>query len=376
MGRRVIVLILALVMTGLAQPVLADTLTGQDFAAIASATESEIAVGNIPGASILIGSHDRVLYRGIFGNRRVGVPPLPVEADTIFDLASLTKVVATTTAILQLNEAGKIDLSAPVSRYWPAFAKVDRGAITIHDLLIHQSGLPADIDLSSDWSGSRGAMAMILAERPRTPPRTAYLYSDINFEILGEIIRRVSGKSLDRYCRDRVFAPLGMKSTFFRPPYALLSRIAPTAGTSGKIYWGVVHDATARRMGGVAGHAGLFSTADDLAAFSRMLLNRGRANGIDVLKPETVQAMSNVQSPPGSARVRGLGWDIGGAGGEAVFPAGSFGHFGFTGTMLWIDPGKDLFAVVLTQRVYPKGRGDADPLRRKILGILRQAIDR
>ncbi len=217
---------------------------------------------------------------------------------------------------------------------------------------------------------------MILAERPRTPPRTAYLYSDINFEILGEIVRRVSGQSLDRYCRDRIFVPLGMNSSFFRPPYALLPRIAPTAGTSGKIYWGLVHDATARRMGGVAGHAGLFSTADDLAAFSRMLLNRGRAHGVDVLNPETVQAMSRVQSPAGSVRVRGLGWDIGGAGGATAFPAGSFGHLGITGTMLWIDPDQDLFAIVLTHRVYPTGRGDADPLRRKILGILRQAIDR
>jgi CubicO group peptidase (beta-lactamase class C family) len=169
---------------------------------------------------------------------------------------------------------------------------------------------------------------------------------------------------------------LACSGRFFRPPLALSEHIAPTAGTSGKLYWGEVHDATARRMGGVAGHAGLFSTADDLAIFARMLLNGGEADGAAILSRTAVSKMTSLQSPPGAVRARGLGWDIGGAGGLAAFPAGTFGHFGFTGTMLWIDPMADLFAVVLTHRVYPSGRGDADPIRRKILGILGQAIAR
>lgn len=372
---RRVVMVLAAAMAWMAGPLWAGTPNDADFSAITSAAMGEISAGNIPGAVILIGSRDKELYRGVFGRRALGKMPEPMAADTIFDLASLTKVVATTTAIMQLAEAGKIDIAAPVSRYWPEFAQVG-DAITISDLLTHHSGLPADIDLSQPWAGYETAMAMILAQRPRAHPRTAYLYSDINFEILGEIVRRVSGEPFDRYCQDHVFAPLGMKETAFRPPLVLRSRIAPTAGESGKVYWGEVHDATARRMGGVAGHAGLFSTAGDLANFARILLNGEKAGGSVILSPASVAKMTSRQSPPGSARARGLGWDLGGTGGLAVFPPGSFGHFGFTGTMLWVDPKADLFAVVLTHRVYPSGHGDADPLRRKILGILRQAIAR
>ena len=369
-----IVIMLAAAMTLLAQPLRAGIPNDADFTAIAGAAEQEIASGNIPGAVILIGSRDGLLYRGVFGHRTLGKTPTPMSADTIFDLASLTKVVATTTAIMQLADAGKIDLAAPVGRYWPEFAQVDEGAITISDLLTHHSGLPADLDLRQPWSGYQTAMAMILAQRPHARPGTAYLYSDINFEILGEIVRRVSGDPLDLYCRDNVFAPLGMKGTLFRPPLSLQNRIAPTAGESGRVYWGEVHDATARRMGGVAGHAGLFSTADDLALFARMVLNGGMADGAAILSRASVAKMTSRQSPPASTRARGLGWDLGGPDGLAAFPAGSFGHFGFTGTMLWIDPKADLFAIVLTHRVYPSGRGNADPLRRKVLGILWQAI--
>lgn len=370
---RRIAMVLTAAMALMAQPLRAGTPNETDFLAIAQAARDEVSAGHIPGAVILIGSRDKDLYRGVFGHQILGKTPTPMAADTIFDLASLTKVVATTTAIMQLAEAGKIDIAAPVSRYWPEFAQASN-AITISDLLTHHSGLPADIDLGAPWTGYETAMAMILAQRPRARPGSTYLYSDINFEILGEIVRRVSGQPFDRYCHDHIFAPLGMKETAFRPPLAVRSRIAPTAGESGMVYWGDVHDATARRMGGVAGHAGLFSSANDLAIFARTLLNGGKARNAVILSPASVAKMTSLQSPPGAVRARGLGWDIGGAGGLAAFPAGSFGHFGFTGTMLWIDPNADLFAVVLTHRVYPSGRGDADPLRRKILGILRQII--
>jgi CubicO group peptidase (beta-lactamase class C family) len=356
-------------------PLMAASLGRSDIAAITSSVEQQIALGNIPGAVILIGSRETLIYRAALGYRTLDKAMEPMTVDTIFDLASLTKVVATTTAILQLSEAGVLDLDAPVSRYWPAFARVDGGLITIQDLLTHHSGLPADLNLDTPWNGYQTAMAMILTEHPSGRPGETYRYSDMNFEILGEIVHRVSGEPLERYCDRHIFGPLGMKNTMFLPPRTLESQIAPTAGVSNRIYRGEVHDATARRMGGVAGHAGLFSTADDLAIFSRMLLNAGTADGASILNPDSVKKMARRQSPPASPRARGLGWDIGGPGGAASFPADSFGHFGYTGTMLWIDPKDDLFAIVLTNRVYPHGLGDADPLRRAILGILRQASE-
>ena len=219
-------------------------------------------------------------------------------------------------------------------------------------------------------------MAMILAARLQARPAGKYLYSDINFEILGEIVRRVSGERLDVYSRKHIFAPLGMMSSSFQPSSELRTRIAPTAGQSGKLYWGEVHDATARRMGGIAGHAGLFAPVDDVALFARLLLNRGTADGTRILSSAAVARMTVRQSPPESLRARGLGWDLGGPDGVAAFPFGSYGHFGFTGSMLWVLPGADLYAIVLTNRVYPTGGGDAGPLRRAVIGILRQAIER
>lgn len=369
MLRSILLLLLALILGG---PALAGTPNSTDFAAIARVAEQEIAARNIPGAVIVIGRRDRTLYRKAFGRRLLGAHPVPMTADTIFDIASLTKVVATTTAVMHLADAGAIDLAAPVSRYWPEFGQSGKEAITVGDLLTHHSGLPADLDLSRPWSGYDTAMTMILAARPRMPPGAAYLYSDINFEILGEIVRRVSGSPLDRYCHDHIFAPLGMKDSFFRPPPARLGRIAPTAGTSGASYRGVAHDATARRMGGVAGHAGLFSSADDLALFARMLLGEGAR----IPSGESIARMTTRQSPPASPRARGYGWDLGGPGGFPAFPAGSYGHLGFTGTMLWLQPDADLYAIVLTHRVYPSGRGTADPLRRAVVRILDEAIRR
>lgn len=347
------------------------------LAPIAEFAQSEIRAGRIPGAVVLVGNRTEILYRQAFGQRAVEPEQLPMTADTSFDLASLTKAVATTTAIMQLAEERKLSLDAPVAKYWPQFARNRKGAITIRQLLTHYSGLRADLDLNSGWSGYDKALGLILAEKPISAPGKSYLYSDINFEILGELVRRVSGQPLDRYCAEHIFQPLGMKDTGFRPSFAQRSGIAPTEYLNGKLRWCRVHDPTAFCMGGVAGHAGLFSTADDLAIFARMLLNGGSENGVRILSRQSVQDMTIPQSPPGKGKLRGLGWNIRApfaSNSEQLLPVGSYGHLGYTGTLLWIDPVSQTYVIVLSNRVHPHGKGDADPLRRGILAIVSDAL--
>lgn len=337
-----------------------------DLSAIGVLAQSEIQAGRIPGAVVLVGNRTETLYREAFGQRALKPVPLPMGVDTHFDLASLTKVVATTTAIMQLVEQWKLRLDQPVAKYWPSFAANGKNAITVRHLLNHHSGLRADLDLLSRWSGYRTALRMIVAEKPIAPAGKTYLYSDINFEVLGELVKRVSGKSLELYCAENVFRPLGMNNTYFSPSSAQRPYIAPTQYLGGKHRWGEVHDPTAYRMGGVAGHAGLFSTADDLAMFARMLLNGGSVGGVKILSRETVQEMTVPQSPPGKVRLRGLGWDIAApfaANRSELVPVGSYGHTGFTGTLLWIDPVSQTFIIVLTNRVHPDGKGNVSPLR-------------
>jgi CubicO group peptidase (beta-lactamase class C family) len=217
-------------------------------------------------------------------------------------------------------------------------------------------------------------MSMIVAARPMNQVGKRYRYSDINFEVLGELVHRVSAKPLDRYAAKHIFAPLGMMDTRFQPSQSLRYRTAPTKDDGERMYWAEVHDATARRMGGIAGHAGLFSTADDLAIYARMLMNGGAWRGAQVLQPRTIKDMIRAASPAAAARARGLGWDLGGAKGHALFPAGSYGHLGFTGTMIWINPGAEIFAIVLTNRSYPDGKGDAGPLRKDVIASVMSAL--
>lgn len=350
-----------------------DKPAAADLAPIAELANIEIAAGHLPGAVVLVGNRAKIIYREAFGERETLPDLLPMTPDTLFDLASLTKVVATTTAIMQLAGRKKLRLDAPAARYWPQFAQNGKGRITVRQLLTHYSGLRADLD--ANWSGYRAAMKMIVAERPVHAPGQTYLYSDINFEILGELIRRVSGTSLDIYCARHIFRPLGMKHTGFKP--MLRADIAPTEYMDGKLRLGVVHDPSAFRMGGVAGHAGLFSTADDLAIFSRMLLNGGRWHGVQILSRQAIIDMSIPQSPPEKSKLRGLGWTIAAPfspNREQLPTVGSYGHYGYTGTMLWIDPVSDTFLIVLSNRVHPYGKGDAGPLRRGVLAIVSDAM--
>lgn len=313
-----------------------------------------------------------MVYRAAFGWKALTPEPEPLSPDDIFDLASVTKVVATTTAVMQLVEQGRLDLDAPVATYWPAFGAGGKSKITVRQLLTHSSGLPPDLDLAADWRGQDEALARAAAVEPARTPGERFVYSDINFIVLGELVRRVSGEPLDVYARRHIFEPLGMTETGFRPAAAELSRIVATDRQDGRLRWGEVQDPTAFRMGGVAGHAGLFSTADDLTRFARMLVNGGELDGVRILKPETVALMTRGEVLPGGVR-RGLGWDVASpysAGMDVAFGPASFGHTGYTGCSIWIDPAAGRFLIVLSSRLYPDDKGDAMPLRRRLAALL------
>jgi uncharacterized protein YbbC (DUF1343 family)/CubicO group peptidase (beta-lactamase class C family) len=346
-----------------------------------------IAAKETPGAVLLVSHRGQIVYRKAYGNRAVSPSVEPMTLDTIFDLASVTKPVATATSIMILVEEGRIRLSDRVAAYIPEFAAHGKDAITIRHLLTHVSGLRPDLDLANPWTGYDTAIALAADEVPLTPPGERFVYSDINFFLLGDIVRRVSGMPLDEFARARIFEPLGMKETRFNPPEALHARVAPTErctpygwpceGPDMRMLRGVVHDPTARRMGGVAGHAGLFSTAADLAILCRMLLGGGALGGARILSPLAVAKMTSPASAPGERNVRGLGWDIDSsysANRGELFPIGSFGHTGFTGTSLWIDPATETFVVFLSNRLHPDGKGDVTPLRARIATAVAAAI--
>ena len=352
--------------------------------AIDALVRQEIEQKKLPGAVVLIGRGPRILYHRAIGQRAVEPSPEPMTLDTIFDLASLTKVVATTTGMAMLIEQGKVRLNDRVSTFVPGFERYGKADITIRHLLTHMSGLRPDVDLADAWKGYDTAISLAIEEVPTSPPGTRFVYSDINFFLLGDIISRVSKQPLEAFARDHIFKPLGMKDTMFVPPASLVPRIAPTercgelgpcdsaADGSKTVLRGVVHDPTARRMGGVAGHAGLFSTAADLAVFCRMLLGGGAYRGTRLLSPLAVTKMTTPATPGEERNVRTLGWDFDSsfsANRGELLPIGSFGHTGFTGTSLWIDPATGMYVVFLSNRVHPDGKGDVTPLRARVSTI-------
>ncbi|MGH9528634.1 MAG: exo-beta-N-acetylmuramidase NamZ domain-containing protein [Terriglobales bacterium] len=328
----------------------------------------------IPGAVLLVWHNGHVVYRKAFGYRSLEPHRELMTVGTIFDLASLTKVVATTTAIMQLVEEGKVRVNDPVAKYIPDFAANGKEDITMRELLTHHSGLPPDLDLDQEWQGRDSAYQLAYALKPIYPPGSQFLYSDVNFIVLGALIEKVSGESLEDYCEKHIFRPLRMMQTRFVPPASWLPKIAPTQyDQRGKMLRGIVHDPTARRMGGVAGQAGLFSTADDLSKFAAALLQRN-----PVLSASAVEKMTTPQQPPTSDVLRGFGWDIDSpfSGNRGSFlPIGSFGHTGFTGTSLWIDPTTHTFIILLTNAVHPRGKGSAVALRSKVATAVAARLD-
>ncbi len=347
-----------------------------------------IAAGRMPGAVVVVGRGDAVLFEKAYGQRAVAPLSEPMTLDTVFDVASLTKVVATTTAVMQLVERGVVRLADPVARWVPGFEKFGKTGITVRHLLTHVSGLRPDVDLGDPWKGHDAAIALAVDEVPQSAPGTHFVYSDINFFLLGHIVAEASGLPLERYVADRIFTPLGMTDSGFLPPIERIGRIAPTERCRFLDAWpckapdveplrGVVHDPTARRMGGVAGHAGLFSTARDLTRFARMLLDGGAIGPRRVLAPLTVARMIAPATPSGMPAVRGLGWDIDtsfSSNRGELMPIGSFGHTGFTGTSLWVDPRTKLFVVFLSSRLHPDGGGDVGAVRARVATVAASAI--
>jgi uncharacterized protein YbbC (DUF1343 family)/CubicO group peptidase (beta-lactamase class C family) len=341
-----------------------------------AAIDRAIADQKCPGGVLWL-EHRGVTYLKAYGHRALVPVEEPMTEDTIFDLASLTKVVACTPAMMLLIERGQVKLDEPVKTYIPEFDVQDRESITVRQLMTHTSGMRGDIETKTDWHGQQAAIEKACVEKLQGAPGSAFRYSDINFFLLGEIVQRVSHTPLEEFVAREVYRPLKMADTGYLPPQEKLARIAPTEVVNGVPYRGVVHDPTARHMGGVAGHAGLFSTAADLARYARMLLNHGSLDGVRIFKPETVELMTSVQSPDSLSARRGLGWDIdsgySGPRGK-LFPIGSYGHTGWTGTSIWIDPFSQTFVIFLSNRNHPSESGNVGALRAKLGTLAAEAI--
>ncbi len=391
------------------------------LARIDGVVSESIARHELPGAVVLAGHRGKVIFRKAYGNRAVEPFAEPMTVDTVFDVASLTKTVATGTSVMILVEEGKLLLSDPVVKHIPEFApeRGDRAKVTIEHLLTHRAGLPPDDPLDL-YAGTPDEIFARKYQQPlKSAPGSQFVYSDVGYEVLGELVRRVSGERLDRFAEEHIFRPLGMEDTTFLPlsprggargvsprftsapgaaegrasreaggrqegvrgqlsprPPLPVSRVAPTERRGDHWMRGEVHDPRAYALGGVAGHAGLFSTAADLAKFCQMILDGGKLHGARILSPSGVEAMTRPRFY-GDADVRGLGWDVATAYSKNrgdLFPAGSIGHTGFTGTSLWIDPSSESFVVFLSNRVHPDGKGDVLRLRALVSTIVAAAV--
>jgi uncharacterized protein YbbC (DUF1343 family)/CubicO group peptidase (beta-lactamase class C family) len=339
-----------------------------------SIVQQAIAEG-VPGAVLLVGHNGQVIYRKAYGSRALEPKREAMTLDTVFDLASLTKVIATTTAVMQLVEQGAVRMNDPVAKYVPEFAQNGKEDITVRQLLTHYSGLAPDIELTPAFDSKESAYRLAFAETPQQAPGSGFVYSDTNFIVLGAMVEKVAGETLDAYTERHIFVPLKMAHTRFLPPAAWRAKIAPTEYDEHEhMLRAVVHDPRARRMGGVAGHAGLFSTADDLAKFAQALLNGGGR----ILSAAMVTKMTSPEQPPSAPVLRGFGWDIDSpfsSNRGDLLPVGSFGHTGFTGTSVWIDPTTNTYIILLTNAVHPRGKGNAIALRSKVATEVAAALN-
>jgi uncharacterized protein YbbC (DUF1343 family)/CubicO group peptidase (beta-lactamase class C family) len=354
----------------------ADSIDRERLKSIDTAADAAIKRGDCPGAVVLVVHNDEVIFRKAYGQRVLQPEKMPMTADAVFDMASLTKPIATATSAMVLIEQGKLRLSEKIATYWPEFAANKKGDVTVEHLLVHTSGLTADNALADYKDGKAESLKRIANLSLEAEPGTRFRYSDVGFIVLGELVERLSGKSLDEFARANVFEPLAMKDSGFLPKDALKDRIAPTAQRDGKWIVGNVHDPRSHAMGGVAGHAGLFSTADDLARYARMILNGGELDGKRILSPLGVRLMTTPVPVPGGLRSRG--WDVDtsySAPRGELFPRGDgFGHTGFTGTSIWIDPPSKTAVIVLSNRVHISERVQVTALRREIANIVASSL--
>jgi len=417
-----------------------QTVDHYDFTEINTLVDNAIAAKKLPGAVVVVGHDDRIVFEQAYGHRSLEPTVEPMTEDTVFDMASLTKCLVTATAIMQLYEEHKLDFDDPVAKYLPDFAANGKSKVTIRELLTHYSGLPPDVDLKDAWGlaapdkteGIRRALAAPLV----STPGTHFEYSDINFITLGALVEKLSGEPLEVYAQQHIFTPLGMSHTRYLPMdkscgrladplaprgqaasmgirpcgpnewnrFELVPHIAPTTyddeGSAvtnpnfGHMLRGTVNDPTTRRMGGVAGHAGVFSTAADTVLFAQALLDRlaGRASAFP-LKQSALKLMTRPEQPPTAetnttiftadgqltkgVATRGFGWDINSPFSRprgGVFPIGSFGHTGFTGTSIWMDPGSDSYVIILSNAIHPHGSAPISVLRGRIATAAAKAI--
>ncbi|MEX2176846.1 MAG: exo-beta-N-acetylmuramidase NamZ domain-containing protein [Pirellulaceae bacterium] len=348
---------------------------GQQLARIDGLVAQAIAEKRMPGCVVCIGRRGKIVLLKAYGNKQVQPSEQPMTTDTVFDMASITKPVATATSIMLLIERGKLQLRDKVASLFPDFAVNDKGAITIFDLLTHQSGLLPDNALADYEEGPEKALEKICALKLQAPTGSKFIYSDVNYILLGEIVRQVSGQSVHEFSQENIYRPLGMSETGYLPGEALRARAAPTEQRDGHWMQGEVHDPRAFKLGGVAGHAGLFSTAEDLAMYAQMMIGGGEYNAARILAPQTVATM--IRGYRVADVRRALGWDK--RTGYSInrgdlLSEAAFGHGGFTGTVLWIDPELELFVIFLSNRVHPSGKGLVNPLAGRIGTVAAAAI--
>ena len=361
------------------------------FAEIDAAIESTIARRQMPGAVYWL-ERNGASYQKAYGKHTFESTAAATNLDTVFDAASLTKVVATAPSVMLLIEEGKVALDAPLIQYSPECSGGGKEAISVRHLLTHTSGLAAGLSATPTWRGEDAAFKLACAQTVTHTPGTFFRYSDINFILLGLLVQRVSGLPLNEFAAKRLYGPLRMHDTGYLPlKKVAVARIPPTQKmidksvqplhgdlTEGQDLRGVVHDPTIRFMGGVGGSAGVFTTAGDLARFARMMLGEGELDGVRVLSRESVRLMNTVQSPAGIKALRSAGWDIDSPPYSrprgTLFPIGSYGHTGFTGCFLWIDPLSKTFHLLLSNRVFPDDRGNILALYTRLGTLAAQTV--
>jgi len=355
------------------------------LAEIEGLVATAISEKKLPGCVILIGRPEGIAWLKAFGDKRLEPEREPMTDDTVFDLASLTKPLATATSVMKLVEQGRLSLDDPVSKHTLEFGVEGKEAITIRDLLVHRSGLIPDNAIADYADGPLKAKERLFALKLSAPVGSKFMYSDVNFMVLGEVVARVSGQPLNEFAHREVFAPLGMTETMYLPTEPLRVRSAPTEQREGRWRQGEVHDPRAYKLGGVAGHAGLFGTARNLAKYATDALAGINHDQSRVLKQETWRTMTTRQTIEGTDRqgqpttdVRGLGWDMQSrysSNRGTKFSSSAFGHGGFTGTAIWIDPENKLYVIFLSNRVHPNGKGLVNPLAGRIGEIAVEALE-
>ena len=347
------------------------TPTGWD--AIEPIVEQGIANGEMPGAVVVVADRERILYQRVFGNRQVEPSEESMTIDTVFDMASITKPVATATSVMVLVQQGKIDVDQPVSHYLPEFSGKGKEAITVSDLLLHVGGLIPDNSLKDYQDGEEKSWQRICELKPIAERGEKFAYTDVGFIVLGELVERVSDQPLDEFAAEHIFQPLAMSDTGFKPRHELKQRTAPTEKRDGEWIRGEVHDPRSYLLDGVAGHAGLFSTAEDLVRYGQMMLGGGKNSDVVVLDDATFKLMTEPRKVPRGTRT--FGWDhrspYSSNRGKSLSDS-AFGHGGFTGTVLWIDPDKERVFVFLSNRLHPDGKGTVNKLAGRIATLIGQ----